>query len=239
MNPSSRLTRVTFTGADDTICFGRLADFAREHPIAEWGILIGSKEYHAHRFPSHRWIGEFLERVHKDVNLSLHICGSQLRNIAKGMPLNVNFDLSRFRRCQLNWHGEKQGEISEHIRGAFLDMADRWDPEVIFQLDGVNDGLALACSRNMRRVSGLHDLSHGAGKVPDEWPATGNTHIYLGYAGGLGPDNLREELPKIAEAAQGEYWIDMETKLFDGTTFCLPACAEVLDIVEEWNLSNA
>ena len=37
-----------------------------------------------------------------------------------------------------------------------------------------------------------------------------------GYAGGLGPDNLRTEIPKIAEASgRHDFWIDMEGKVRD------------------------
>jgi hypothetical protein len=55
-----------------------------------------------------------------------------------------------------------------------------------------------------------------SGQVLNRWD-------YHGYAGGLGPDNLEEQIPRILEAAsykgfskeiqEGDIWIDMETKV--------------------------
>jgi len=82
----------------------------------------------------------------------------------------------------------------------------------------------------------LFDASGGHGVSPEYWPA----HLpdkSCGYAGGLGPDNLARELPRIQEAAgQGPYWIDMEGKLrneadrFDlaRARLCLAACRQFM-----------
>ena len=66
-----------------------------------------------------------------------------------------------------------------------------------------------------QRTKYLFDASGGRGLEPLEWPK----HLQdwtCGYAGGLGPGNLRRELPRIAAAAGPfPYWIDMESKLRD------------------------
>src|SRR5207302_929741 len=67
--------------------------------------------------------------------------------------------------------------------------------------------------------SPLFDTSGGAGLTPDDleesWPMAWPGK-YCGYAGGLGPDNVADELEKIfgtnAEQAS-TFWIDMETKV--------------------------
>ena len=59
--------------------------------------------------------------------------------------------------------------------------------------------------------STLFDLSHGAGVLPEQWPKP-LPGIRCGYAGGLSPDNIKEQLTLIS-AAVGDtpIWIDMET----------------------------
>ncbi len=50
--------------------------------------------------------------------------------------------------------------------------------------------------------------------MPRAWPSSGLA-TYVGYAGGLGPENVEEQLPLIAQAAIGAdgFWIDMETRV--------------------------
>ena len=79
----------------------------------------------------------------------------------------------------------------------------------------------------------LYDKSGGAGVVPNTWPPAIDG-VYSGYAGGLGPSNIADELPKIEVAARGNpFWIDMETHVrtdngakldMDKVVSCLEAC---------------
>jgi hypothetical protein len=61
--------------------------------------------------------------------------------------------------------------------------------------------------------STLFDMSHGAGVLPKEWlvPVDG---VRCGYAGGLSPENVVEQI-KLIESKVGDYelWIDMETQI--------------------------
>lgn len=235
----ANLTRVTFTGADDTVSPEALIDISKSWPHVEWGILIGSQ--HGHRFPSENWITRLLLAAPQGMNLSLHICGKHLRDIAAGKGIALYPKMTKIARCQLNWHAEKQGDIANSIYRAFKEMESAWNPEVIFQLDGVNDTLACeSASKFEKRIAGLFDLSHGAGVLPKEWPAcTDLSAAYpVGYAGGLGPDNLREQLSLIHSVAAGDYWIDMETKLYNGLQFSLEKCVDVLKIVDEFKAKS-
>jgi phosphoribosylanthranilate isomerase len=57
--------------------------------------------------------------------------------------------------------------------------------------------------------------------LPDKWPRP-VPGIYCGYAGGLGPDNVVEQVKKISEVAGDvPFWIDAETKLFTNDRFDL------------------
>ena len=61
--------------------------------------------------------------------------------------------------------------------------------------------------------------------------------VPMGYAGGLGPDTLAEQLPKIAEATGDRtIWIDMESKVRseDDQQFDLDKVRACLEISKSW-----
>lgn len=230
---------ITLTGADDSVSPKQLAEISLEFPFVEWGILLGSGE--GIRFPSIDWINELIELQidsHHAMNLSLHICGKYLRGIATSLPTpqdGLGPGLLAFQRCQLNWHGEKWRSIEEHILSSFCRMFP-WEPEIIFQLDGINDQLMTAASRRFL-CSGLFDLSHGAGILPDQW-SDARYDIACGWAGGIGPENVIDCLDSIAKKAKQPFWIDMETKLFTGDQFDLTKCRAVLEQVSKHQAIN-
>ena len=240
------LNRVTFTGADESISPELLIDVSRRFPFVEWGILIGSRQSVA-RMPSLKWIVQLLSLKAKEgeaVNLSLHVCGLPLRQIAAGRPIigEGAESFAGFDRVQLNWHGDRQGDIGLNVATAFNHMRNflgGWEPEVIFQGDETNVGAGLHRETENAgfRVSMLFDCSHGAGVLPGKWP-TSIPSIKCGYAGGLGPGNVLEQLALIRQAyAAGAtlhpYWVDMETKVRDrDDAFDLGKCLQVAQSVE-------
>lgn len=235
-----RLKFVTLTGADDTVDPADLLDISREFPFVEWGILIGSIDGTS-RFPSWGFIEKLIALSYGTMirpNLSLHICGRWLRGIMNGQEtlLRSHPEVLRFQRCQLNFHAEDVGDAGENILLAFERMRP-WDPQVIFQFDRVNERLILPTSRKFS-VAALFDESHGAGIVPDSWRQS-YVDFPCGYAGGLGPDNVAQELPRIQKASMDlPFWIDMETKLFSTvegrTVFDLNKCVSVLESVNSY-----
>jgi phosphoribosylanthranilate isomerase len=60
----------------------------------------------------------------------------------------------------------------------------------------------------------LVDGSGGRGLSPERWVKP-TTSKRVGFAGGLGPDNISAEYARIKEVAEGDFWIDMEGKLRD------------------------
>lgn len=238
---------ITFTGADDATDPSELIRFSKEFPFVEWGILVGSRDQ-VPRMPSRHWIETFLNERAKAthrVRISLHVCGRPLREIAEGhSSLFERYgDLSDFERVQLNWHGDRQGDIGARIATAFLGMKwigeSVWMPELIFQGDETNAGAGLHCAAQAAgyQVSMLFDTSHGAGEVPGCWPI-GHRSIKCGWAGGLGPDNIEHEHDRIRgswcsyEGARLPYWLDMESKVRREPLFDLGKCIEVAELMK-------
>lgn len=244
------LNKVTLTGADDSVSPQEIIKLSNEFDFVEFGILIGSGIKGSSRFPSVCWINKLCELARnqpKQPHLAIHACGESL----DGLLTKINDpkkkcrlfnklggDIREFKRIQLNFHG---GEInfreSENLKNNLLEYTQQvnWTPEVIYQLDGVNDWLYenndVKDNREFPRneESGLFDRSHGAGVTPDSWPKPVHKTKY-GWAGGIGPDNIVESIKKINEIAMAkhDHWIDMETKLFECFQFSIEKCRKVL-----------
>jgi len=58
----------------------------------------------------------------------------------------------------------------------------------------------------------LFDLPGGAGILPAEWPAP-RASLPCGYAGGLDPENVEDQLQRIASVCDRPFWIDMERRV--------------------------
>lgn len=79
----------------------------------------------------------------------------------------------------------------------------------------------------------LVDGSGGTGKSPDKWVAP-ETDKAVGYAGGLGSDNLTRELDAIQAVARPGWWVDMENKLRTDDWFDV---TKALECVRLFNLA--
>jgi len=232
------LDRVTMTGSDSIRDWPFMVQATIDFPFVEWGILL-SKSKHPTRFASYEYLYKLLGAMHchsytpPQLRLSHvfelrnklcgHICGQWVHDLLHGknsIELEMPGILSLFSRLQLNFHG-----MPHEITNAALEML-KFDPhfvgkQIIFQNDGVKENRGIfevARDYGINAVQ-LFDMSHGAGVSPDSWPS--HPGGYVGYAGGLGQDNLKDELDKIRKVTEPwdagwggcRLWIDMETKI--------------------------
>lgn len=221
------LVTVTVTGADDTIppeSLGKLVDIWRRFPFVEFGLLMSANNTPTGcpRFPSIQWLSKlarYLTINHlRDLRFSAHLCGKWVHLLLMGEAMegfgavdDTNI-LDYIDRYQLNTHGVlhmlRKKEFLESVERLPLSSA-----QIIFQLDGTNNEFPLACKEDLD-VAVLHDVSSGAGLVPAGWnlPVPG---LFNGYAGGLSPGNVVEQLRKISEllTEHKRIWIDAETHL--------------------------
>lgn len=208
------LNKVTITGPDDSINPQDLFKLYRQYPFVEWGILIAESQQGNARFPSYKWIAELLALAQReDIRLSLHVCGKWVRDICEGNWAFISrFGyLEDFERVQLNFHAYTH-LLTDDFFVTSKKIQEERCVQFIFQLDGLNDPLIQQAINEDVEAYPLYDLSGGAGILPKAWePAFA---IYTGYAGGLGPTNLAEQLNKIDLAAgKQDYWVDMETRV--------------------------
>lgn len=227
-----KLDRVTMTGADDSVSPADLAALSKEFPFVEWGILFSRKQQGSPRWPSTEWLSRMGYVANQEgLDLSAHVCGGWIRDMLIGGSeffLAVLATLEDYNRTQLNFHAEPLYADPAALASTLARNADLWPlgrRQFIFQMDGRNDSLMqrIREQTDTLDIVPLFDVSHGAGTLPTEWPVAayrdmGRTYdapkLYHGYAGGLGPDTIADQLPKIAAAAgDARFWIDMETRI--------------------------
>lgn len=234
-----QLRKVTLTGADDSIKPERLFELSEKYPFVEWGILLSRNSKGSARFPSSSWLMELeaLDRTwyESELQWSGHLCGGYVREILMG---NMKFveEIGRawdiFQRIQINTHGIPHQYDSTEMIAAMKST----DKEFIFQYDNENTAILTDAIDNRVNCSTLFDLSHGAGLLPKQWPEP-IKGIISGYAGGLSPENVEDQIKLIAEKAGDiETWIDMETHLRsdNGKVFDLKKCETVLEICKKY-----
>jgi hypothetical protein len=215
---------------------------SKKYPFVEWGILLSATQEGSPRFPSRSWLRRFSDMVldHNErrdphIHVSAHLCGRWLRDLLKGNNSCPHLDLGIFERVQLNFHGERQ----EVRMTEFVDELQKMEADgmkVIFQWDGVNTRILRDAIAAGVDGQALFDLSHGAGILPNTWPYPLDG-IYCGYAGGLGPDNLYEQMAMVNTAARDKpYWIDMETGVRShcGETFDIQKASECLNLASRY-----
>lgn len=206
----------TITGVGQQTNLEKLISLSKRYPFAEWGVLVSyNKAGSQPKYPSLDWIARFIElKKQHGLNASLHLCGRSVMEFAASYNNASHFLrplVNEFDRVQVNFRfdPEKHNQqffsrlqelmklytiITQHNKSNMMvrDMIQSWNHHVLF------------------------DSSGGNGVLQTKWqPALPDKAVY-GYAGGLGPDNVTEQLDLISEASNGfPYWIDMEGRVRD------------------------
>lgn len=203
------LHTATVTGADDSIRPQDLVSLTRDFPYVEWGLLLSQHNEVAPRFPSRKWLSEVVEL---QLPLSGHLCGRWVRDLVlngewsflEAMPEPI---WQRFSRLQLNF-----ADRFHYAEDRFLSALQSQNFCYIFQSGEQHETLLKAVQLGINAVP-LFDLSGGRGILPKNWPAP-LPGLMCGYAGGLGPDNLDEQLARLEEiAGDAEIWVDCESRV--------------------------
>lgn len=233
------LELVSLTGADDHVAPEAMAALSAQYPFVEWAILYFPEKEGTSRNPSGVWRENFLAL--KLPYTAAHLCGVQvfreLLNPATAPSLIT--DLSRYRRIQLNINARRPEFTDEEVQAIYRTLHQAGLRLILQHHAGservIEQFLCDLDEEGMKRVDILFDASKGTGQRPDAWPAPHRFNLFCGYAGGLGPDVMESELPKIkAAVAQAQsrrelpYWIDMESGIRTENAFDLEKAERVL-----------
>lgn len=218
------LNKITFTGADNQTDIKEMIQLSFDYPHVEFAILFSKNKSGVERYPDAKWVKNLLDNAPPHMNLAAHLCGQWVDDITKGNMSFLDIDIFRekFKRIQLNCTGKRLNSI---YNSNVFEQLHKYSNQFILggnyknvypNLDNLKEG----------HICPLFDCSGGKG-ILSSWqkPFTfKDKPIYCGYAGGLNPGNVKEEVIKIKELGEFDFWIDAETGLRENSQFSLEKC---------------
>lgn len=226
---NNKLFRCTFTGVDEESSLDKIKELSLEFPFVEWGVLLSTSEntpFGRNRYPSVTWLNENLPKLKEianstDASIALHVCGKETKKLLKRTEDSVALSLLQFvNRIQINF-AYKEKQVAE-LENLCLDF-----PHIKFitQQNKANADLHEKIHADNHQV--LFDQSGGRGIETTQWSAALGNKTF-GYAGGLGLDNVEQQLNNIKKVANRQFWIDSEGKLRVDDLLNLDICEKIL-----------
>lgn len=204
--------KITLTGADERTDVQDLVRLAHDYPEVEIGLLYTATPEGRPRYPSRHWI------LHAATALSgrvaIHVCGRGARH-----------ELSEGGMADLIFHAPRI-QVNGRIEAAEAEWLSSLVGTLITQHNESNTQLLDVRAPNHVL---LMDASGGRGVSPEAWTPP-DTPKLIGFAGGMGPDNLAVEYPRISQVARPGSWSDMEGKLRENDWFSLRLARQCADL---------
>ena len=197
---------ITFTGIDENTELDRLRKTAKAWPFTEFAVLAGSQTGCAPRFPPRGWIDKWRAYATcHGIRTAIHLCGRLARNAAAdGNQAAAICD--GFSRVQVNLLPADRRRHAEALAG----FQRRLKRPLILQHDGP---WSTAPALEHTGIEHLFDRSGGRGQVGFEhWPAP-TDRKRIGYAGGIGPENIHEAMKLANRNPKARTWLDMESRV--------------------------
>lgn len=229
------LSHCTLTGVDENTSIEDLVDLSEGFPFVEWGVLISpARQGQPGRYPSIEFAHELFGELPNHVRLAIHFCGQAVPDLINGSHSRLlQLLASRRGRAQLNFNQSKNPVDLVRLRALMYAH-----PQVTFiTQDNESNVEVTRAFHGALNHAILFDSSGGRGIAPGRWPAA-LSEVPCGYAGGLGPNNVADEVDRIARAAGARpAWIDMETSLrtqdlLGNDWLSMERCLAVLKVVE-------
>jgi len=243
-----KLRALGFCGADDSVHPNMLGLISHAYPFVEFGVLFRPDKEGEPRYASTDWVQRLSRVANKGaMRLAAHLCGSRVNEVLVGDDAFLSLlPALGFQRVQINAtavNGVDTSRLKESVP-TFVNLIQKY-PNIEFILQKNEETEALwagllesnecgAVGALPNNVSMLVDESKGTGVLASSWPSPPEGYK-IGYAGGIGPDNIEKVLCDVTDAAKGtQVWIDMESSLRSTRNgkdvFDLDKCYEVIDV---------
>ena len=239
-----KLTYCTLTGVDEKTDLAMVCALSRAYRFAEWGLLYSPKRQgEQERYPSMFFLQKTLDELPDYVNIALHICGAGVQQLIEGEALVntlVHLIDKRHGRVQLNFNASTiEGKFTiEQLKNYLKNYHNQHSVEFITQYNGANAKVWSQLT-DLKNHAVLFDASGGQGISACQWqhPLPG---LNCGYEGGLGVDNVAQELINIQNVVKDEpFWIDMESKLRDADDrFDIDVASSVLSLLDNFKFAK-
>ena len=201
---------------------------SKKYPLLEWGIQVSGKKC---SFGSSRlgWIYRlqgYLQEENQNIDLALHVNADWVEDFCTGRlspELNTLLRLrnvlgtSLFKRVQLNFKIGREKTPNKKLLILRMQEYGFGRRFILSYNDENSEFIQSLYAEGVRHFDVLFDASHGEGISAAQWhePAFTDKTILQGYAGGLSPENIAEEVKKIREVVPEDraFYIDAEGKL--------------------------
>jgi hypothetical protein len=202
---------VTFTGLDERTDLDRAFDLMIRYPVEFAVLLSRSRQGTEPRYPRMDRIREIQEA---GINhLAGHVSGSWAHEIMLGKwPAGGSF--AGYWRLQIN-HSDPNRNLIRLFASRFGASAIAQSRAEEFPPDW--------------GICWLFDRSGGQGVAPEAWPRHPGGDRLVGYAGGIGPQNVLDVIRDIG--AEGPYWLDMQSNIRTDDWLDLEKCEAVCEAV--------
>jgi len=221
----TKLKFATFAGPDDRTNISDLIDASNKN--VELAVLYCPEKQGEHRFPTNKWIEELLNTPNIDAKLSIHLCGSSVKELINKDKALIEL-ISRFDRIQINTNAKSLNK--KELLNPLINTINELKFQFIMQSNRSNNDSLEYFPQNTHI---LLDASGGRGVTPEKWTDISKYGDLVGYAGGIGPDNIDETINKLELISQSNYWVDMESAIRTNNEFDISKCKEVMMKVNE------
>lgn len=224
-----KLRYITCSDPREDIPVQSMINFATQYPKIEFGVQahVGPMSPKASRNVWFNQIVNMSENMKSAPNLALHVNYKWCDIMCSGcVPCELKQWLNRYnrytkkpviKRIQLNIGDNANWFEANKIADLIKQFPDHefifpWNESVAQRIETLKNTGA--------KFSLLFDGSYGAGISPSNWSKPVYPDVPNGYAGGLGPDNIEENLDKINKILPSDYttWVDAEGRLRDRFT---------------------
>lgn len=223
-----KLKFITCSGANEFTDIVGLVSLSEKFPIIEWGIQVSGKKcgQGSARLAWIQKLHQTLQNNNQKLQMALHINADWVDAFTSGeIPMELTSLLRLknvegspfFTRIQLNFKIGRDnipyvGVLMYHM-GEYRD-----DRRFILSYNEENKSfIHLLYQKGLRDFDVLYDSSHGEGVSAHEWraPAFFDYEVLQGYAGGLSPENVTNEVVAIRSVVPYDrsFYIDAEGRL--------------------------
>lgn len=240
-----KIKYVTCSGADENTRIPNLLKLMEDYPVGEIGIQV-SADKASKEMPRYDWILKLAENIQNsqsDIRAALHVNKEWVQEFCDGfvapeldryMGLRKSDGTPVFARVQLNIFvgREKTPNVDKVIETLNLFPKHRF----IFSYNVPNASFIKELYDKGVVFDNLYDFSFGEGHEPESRGPVVFPDRLQGYAGGLSPDNIYEELDKISKVVpkDAEIYIDAQGHLADNKIFSISKARKFITNTLKW-----
>ena len=206
-----------------------IVGLGKKYPMAEFAVQTSREKFFQHNDRYEFFRALVAACTMNDVNLAMHVNLEYRTDLCRGIVPEIFRDLWDIKRSKRTTHADKPviGRVQVNINGGndkfkfyagkVADIIRAYpDIKFIFQYAPAQNARIKKLDKQGVPFSLLYDVSGGEGKLSrDSWGGIILPNHQTGYAGGLSPDNIAENLDYINTLLPADVvtWVNAEGKL--------------------------